>query len=151
MRQKDCSVFFTFQNFLSTARRHVFTKFHPVSWIKDNVLPCGQNGDRHDLCQLPAAQIWTGCRPIHITISFPYYSSNKSFNCYHERSLNMMWYLTTAIISNCKARPLPFTLSLYQCPTWWWLSRQLKHVVVLNRQNIQYLLSVLWIIKTNIW
>jgi len=88
--------------------------------------------------------------PIHITISFQY-SSNKSFNCYHERSLIMMWHLTTAIISNCKARPLSFTLSLYQYPTWWWLSGQQKHVAVLNRPNIQHLHSVHWIIKTNIW
>jgi hypothetical protein len=88
--------------------------------------------------------------PIHITISFQY-SSNKSFNCYHERSLIIMWHLTTAIISSCKARPLSFTLSLYQYPTWWWLSGQLKHVAVLNRPNIQHLHSVHWIIKTNIW
>jgi hypothetical protein len=79
--------------------------------------------------------------PIHITVSFQC-SSNKSFNCYHKSSLIMMWHLPTVVISNCKVRPLPFTLSLYQCPTWWWLS--LKHVVVLNKPNIQHLHSVHW-------
>jgi hypothetical protein len=87
--------------------------------------------------------------PIQVTIYFQY-SSNESFNCYHGISCNMMWHLTTAIISYCKARPLPFTLSLYQCPIWWWLSGQLKHVVLLNRPNI-HLHSVHLIIKTNIW
>lgn len=83
--------------------------------------------------------------PIQVTIYFQY-SSNESFNCYHEISCNMMWHLTTTIISYCKARPLPFTLSLYQCPTWLWLSGQLKHVVLLNRPNI-HLHSVHLIIK----
>lgn len=87
--------------------------------------------------------------PIHITISFQY-SSNKLFNCYNERCLIMMWHLSTAIISNCMVRPLPFTLSFYQCPTWWWLSGQLKPVAVLNRPHI-HLHSVHGIIKTNIW